>query len=58
MLTKADKSGTKFMTVHRLVAYSFLPKATPEQVKAHSRVLTPEMRPEGISDKVAKEGFS
>ena len=34
------------------------PKATPEQVKAHSRVLTPDMRPEGISDKVAKEGFS
>lgn len=26
MLTKADKSGTKFITVHRLVAYSFLPK--------------------------------
>lgn len=26
MLTKADKTGTKFITVHRLVAYSFLPK--------------------------------
>ena len=26
MLTKADKTGTKFITVHRLVAYSFLHK--------------------------------
>lgn len=33
------------------------PKATPDQVKAHARVLTPDMRPQGIDDKVAKEGF-
>ena len=33
------------------------PKSTPEQVKAHTRVLTPDMRPQGIDDKVAKEGF-
>lgn len=31
------------------------PKSTPEQVKAHTRVLTPDMRPQGVDDKVAKE---
>ena len=31
------------------------PKATPEQVKAHSRVLTPDMRPRDVVDKFSKE---
>ena len=35
MLTKADKSGTKFITVHRLVAYSFLPKAIGKDYVNH-----------------------
>ena len=31
------------------------PKATPEQVKAHARVLTPDMRPRDVVDKFSKE---
>ena len=31
--------------------------ATPEQVKAHSRVLTPDMRPNDVVDKFSKEGL-
>ena len=33
------------------------PASSPEQVKAHSRVLTPDMKPFGIDDKVSKEGL-
>lgn len=31
------------------------PKATPKDIEVHSRALTPDMRPYGISDKVSKE---
>ena len=33
------------------------PASSPEQVKAHSRVLTPDMRPNDVVDKFSKEGL-
>jgi hypothetical protein len=33
------------------------PESSPEQVKAHSRVLTPDMRPNDVVDKFSKEGL-